>query len=162
MALTQLAPPFPIFTDLDGKPLDNGYIYFGTANENPETNPIVIYYDRGFTQPVAQPVRTSNGYILRNGSPALIYADSQFSVTVRNKKSELVITSPVGFGVAPGVPVNVSGDNAKNVTDLLANTSFTYLAGTSATGEAGDTIRTAEEGLLQRNWGTGAFRQVLV
>ena len=102
MTLTQLAPPYPIFTDKSGSPLDNGYLYFGTANLNPETNPITVYYDALFTQPAAQPLRTSNGYVMRNGSPALIYANSQFSVTVRDKKKALVIYSPVGYGFVPG------------------------------------------------------------
>jgi hypothetical protein len=102
MTLTQLAPPYPIFTDKNGSPLDNGYLYFGTVNLNPETNPITVYYDTAFTQPAAQPLRTSNGYVMRNGSPAIIYANSQFSVTVRDKKKALVIYSPVGYGVLPG------------------------------------------------------------
>lgn len=102
MPLTQLAPPYPIFTDKNGDPLDAGYLYFGTANLNPETNPIQVYYDAAFTQPAAQPLRTSNGYVMRNGSPALIFANSQFSVTVRNKNNELVIYSPVGYGFTPG------------------------------------------------------------
>jgi hypothetical protein len=102
MTLTQLAPPYPIFTDKSGLPLDNGYLYFGTANLNPETNPITVYYDSALTQPAAQPLRTSNGYVMRNGSPAIIYANSQFSVTVRDKKKALVIYSPVGYGILPG------------------------------------------------------------
>jgi hypothetical protein len=102
MPLTQLAPPYPIFTDKSGSPLDNGYLYFGTANLNPETNPIPVYYDAAFTQPAAQPLRTSNGYVMRNGSPAIIYANSQFSVTVRDKKRAFVIYSPVGYGILPG------------------------------------------------------------
>lgn len=106
MPLTQLTPPYPIFTDKDGSPLDAGYLYFGTANLNPETNPIQVYYDSTLTQPAAQPLRTSNGYVMRNGSPALIYANAQFSVTVRNKNSELVIYSPVGYGIIPASFVN--------------------------------------------------------
>ena len=102
MALTQLAPPYPVFTDKNGDPLDNGYLYFGVASLNPETNPIQVYYDINLTQPAAQPLRTSNGYVMRNGSPALIYANEQFSVTVRDKSGSLVIYSPVGFGIAPG------------------------------------------------------------
>ena len=102
MPLTQLAPPYPIFTDKNGDPLDAGYLYFGTANLNPETNPIQVYYDAAFTQPAAQPLRTSNGYVMRNGSPALIYANSQFSVTVRDKSNALVIYSPSGYGFTPG------------------------------------------------------------
>jgi hypothetical protein len=102
MALIQLAPPYPVFTDKNGDPLDNGYLYFGVVDKNPETNPIQVYYDANLTQPVAQPLRTSNGYPMRNGAPALIYADSQFSVTVRDKNSDLVIYSPVGYGIDPG------------------------------------------------------------
>jgi parallel beta-helix repeat protein len=102
MPLTQLAPPYPIFTDKNGDPLDAGYLYFGTANLNPETNPIQVYYDSALTQPAAQPLRTSNGYVMRNGSPALIYANAQFSVTVRDKNNALVIYSPVGYGILPG------------------------------------------------------------
>jgi hypothetical protein len=102
MSLTQLAPPYPIFTDKNGDPLDAGYLYFGVANDNPETNPIQVYYDSALTQPAAQPIRTINGYPSRNGTAALIYADSQFSVTVRNKRNELVIYSPIGYGIVPG------------------------------------------------------------
>ena len=149
MSLTQLAPPYPVFTDKDGDPLDNGYLYFGVANDNPETNPITVYYDRGFTQPVAQPVRTSNGYVMRNGSPALIYANSaSFSVTVRNKRNELVIYSPTGFGVTPGIPFAVFDNAAKDVADLLADTQFTYNTGISGTVQVspGDILRTLAEG----------------
>jgi len=107
MALIQLAPPYPVFTDKNGDPLDNGYLYFGVVDLNPETNPIQVYYDSAFTQPVAQPIRTSNGYVMRNGAPALIYAGSQFSVTVRDKNSDLVIYSPVGYGIDPGAIAGV-------------------------------------------------------
>jgi hypothetical protein len=162
MPLTQLAPPYPIFTDKNGDPLDAGYLYFGTANLNPETNPIQVYYDRGLTQPLAQPVRTSNGYVMRNGSPALVYADSaSFSVTVRNKKNELVIYSPVGFGVVPGIPFAVFENAAKNVADLVADTQFTYNAGISGTVQvaAGDILRTLAEGFAYEVAASGATDQ---
>lgn len=107
MSLVQLAPPFPIFTDKSGRPLDDGYLYFGVVNLNPETDPVQVYYDSALTQPAAQPLRTSAGYVMRNGSPALIYAASQFSVTVRNKSSDLVIYSPVGYGIDPGAIAGV-------------------------------------------------------
>ena len=129
MALTQLAPPYPIFTDKNGDPLDAGYLYFGAANQNPETNPIQVYYDSAFTQPAAQPLRTSNGYVMRNGSPALIYADSQFSVTIRDKKGALVIYSPVGYGVDPAsisgtvIYDDFTGDGATTVFVLTASPS---------------------------------------
>jgi hypothetical protein len=149
MPLTQLAPPYPIFTDKNGDPLDAGYLYFGVANDNPETNPITVYYDLGFTQPVAQPVRTSNGYVMRNGSPALIYADSNsFSITVRNKRNELVIYSPTGYGVTPGIPFAVFDNAAKDIADFLADTHFTYNPAITGTVQVspGDILRTLSEG----------------
>lgn len=125
MALTQLAPPYPIFTDKNGDPLDNGYLYFGEVNKNPETNPIQVYYDSALTQPAAQPLRTSNGYVMRNGSPSLIYSSSQFSVTVRDKNNALVIYSPVGYGVDPA---SVTG--SVNVQDYIGDgTTTTYAMG---------------------------------
>lgn len=129
MPLTQLAPPYPIFTDKNGDPLDAGYLYFGTVNLNPETNPIQVYYDSAFTQPAAQPLRTSNGYVMRNGSPALLFAGSQFSVTVRNKNNELVIYSPVGYGVDPAsisgsvIYDDFTGDGVATVFTLTASPS---------------------------------------
>ena len=161
MTLNQLAPPYPIFTDKSGSPLDNGYLYFGTAGLNPETNPITVYYDRGFTQPVAQPVRTSSGYVMRNGSPAAIYANSQFSVTVRDKKKALVIYSPVGFGVVPGIPFATFDNSAKDVAALLANTQFTYAAAVPNTIQvaAGDILRTLAEGFAYEVAASGATDQ---
>lgn len=101
MGLTQLSTPYPIFTDKDGRPLDNGYVYFGEVFENPETSPVQVYYDPGLTQMAPQPLRTSNGYIMRNGSPAILYAADLYSVTLRDKNGSLIITAPAGYGVSP-------------------------------------------------------------
>jgi hypothetical protein len=122
MTLTQLAPPYPIFTDKSGSPLDNGYLYFGTVNLNPETNPITVYYDTAFTQPAAQPLRTSNGYVMRNGSPAAIYTNGYFSVTVRDKNKAMVIYSPSGYGITPGTSASSTDQMTYNEGDTGATT----------------------------------------
>lgn len=89
----QIASPFQQFFDRDGSPLDNGFVYIGTVNQNPETNPLTVYFDDALTIPAAQPLRTSNGYIVRNGSPARLYTSQEdFSFTVRDKNSTLVFT----------------------------------------------------------------------
>jgi hypothetical protein len=89
----QIVSPFQQFFDRDGSPLDNGFVYVGTVNLNPETNPLTIYYDDALTIPAAQPLRTSNGYIVRNGSPARLYTSQEdFSLTVRDKSGVLVFT----------------------------------------------------------------------
>jgi hypothetical protein len=51
---------------------------------------------------------------MRNGSPAIIYANSQFSVTVRDKKKALVIYNPVGYGITPGTSATGTGQITYN------------------------------------------------
>lgn len=94
--------PFPQYLDAKGGPLDDGYLYFGVANLNPETNPVTVYWDVAGTQPVAQPVRTLNGYTVRNGTPALVYSDADYSLTVRDARGRFVYgaASSAAFGNA--------------------------------------------------------------
>lgn len=81
---------FPHFKDSDGKALDGGSIWFGVANQNPETNPISIFWDEALTQPASQPVKTLAGYIVRDGNIANLYAASTYSITVKNKSGVLL------------------------------------------------------------------------
>ena len=87
-------PPFPLFTDADGQPLDDAYIYIGAANQNPVSNPITVYWDESLTIPASQPIRTSGGYPVYNGSPARFYANSDYSIIVRDKNGAFVYTAP--------------------------------------------------------------------
>ena len=116
MALTQVTGPYPIFTDLDGTPLDDGYLYIGAINQDPEQNPIQVFWDSNLTIPATQPIRTSNGYAYRNGTPALLYTAGEFSITIRNKREEFVLYSPVGYGFDPAA---VSASVVKN--DFIGN-----------------------------------------
>jgi microcystin-dependent protein len=96
--MTSLYPvdqPIPVYFDTDGKPLDAGFVWFGVANQNPESNPFTTYWDSAGTIPTERPLRTVNGYIARNGTPAKVYASGSFSVTVKNSKGSLVFTTPV-------------------------------------------------------------------
>jgi hypothetical protein len=85
--------PYPIFTDRSGQPLEEGYIYIGAEGLNPQTNPIDIYWDSNFTIPAAQPVRTSGGYPVFNGSPGKIFALLPHSISVIDQRGQLVFTS---------------------------------------------------------------------
>lgn len=85
--------PQALFIGLDGQPLESGYIYFGTANANPVTSPITVYWDAAGTQPAAQPLRTSRGMIVRNGTPARVYAGSDFSILINDSSGSLVDTA---------------------------------------------------------------------
>lgn len=129
MALTQVTGPYPIFTDLDGSPLDDGYLYIGAANQDPETNPIQVFWDSALTIPATQPIRTNNGYAWRNGTPGLLYTATEFSITIRNKRNEFVLYSPLGYGFDPK---SVSASVVKN--DFIGDgieTDFTLSASPS-------------------------------
>lgn len=82
----KIEQPYPIFKDKFGFPLDGGLIYIGVAGLNPETNPIQCYFDEDFTLIAPQPLRTINGYISRNGSPANIFLKvAECSITIKDR-----------------------------------------------------------------------------
>jgi hypothetical protein len=90
---TNITAPFPLFVGLDGLPLNDGYIYIGAENQNPETAPINVYWDSALTIPAVQPLRTRNGYFIRSGSATNAYVGSNFSIAVRDNRLRLVTTS---------------------------------------------------------------------
>ena len=82
-----ITSPYPVFFDTDGTPLQNGSIYIGQPNLNPETSPVTVYWDDALTQPAAQPIRTLNGYPSRAGTPSRIYTSGPYnSILVKNRK----------------------------------------------------------------------------
>jgi hypothetical protein len=102
MSALSIQVPFPVFQDRDGQPLDNGYVWIGESNLNPQTNPVVAYYDSALTIVAAQPLRTINGYISRAGSPAQVYVDAaNFSILVQDSKGSMVYNFPDGTGISP-------------------------------------------------------------
>ncbi len=94
MSALSVSQPFPIFTDTDGSPLENGYIWIGTVNLPAQTNPIAVYWDAALTIPATQPIRTQGGYPSRNGSPARLYVNSDYSILVQNKNGSMVYSAP--------------------------------------------------------------------
>jgi len=89
----QVVIPFQLFTDLDGEALENGNIYIGEANKDPETNPITVYWDSGLTIPASQPITTLNGYLSQSGTPGRLFVDSDYSITVKDEDDVLVFTA---------------------------------------------------------------------
>lgn len=108
--MQQVKQPFVQIADLNGNPLQNGKLYFGQPNLNPETNPVTVYWDSAATQPAAQPIMTMNGYPVRNGNIADLYAPNNYSLTARNKKGTVIFYKPnvdndatlIGTSAAPG------------------------------------------------------------
>lgn len=78
----------------DGLPLNLGTIYFGQPGLNPEGNPIAVYWDAALSIPAAQPLRTANGKITREGQPANVFLAGDFSSTVYDSRGQLIYTQP--------------------------------------------------------------------
>lgn len=116
MSALSIQVPFPVFQDRDGQPLDNGYVWLGTSSLNPQTNPVVAYYDSALTIVATQPLRTLNGFISRAGSPAQVYVDAvNFSILVQDSKGTTVFSVPEGTGISPnasGVVYDPAGTGA--------------------------------------------------
>jgi microcystin-dependent protein len=144
--------PVKQWNDLNGKPLDGGYIYFGTANQNPETTPIQMYWDAAGLIPAAQPARTVGGSITRQGTPANIYATGDFSITVRASDGTLVFTFPTstdlqlalaiaGGTIAASIPLadadgHYTTDNVEAAFKQVGDPGFVTLARLAAAVQA--------------------------
>lgn len=128
MSALSIQVPFPVFQDRDGQPLDNGYVWIGEPNLNPQTNPVVAYYDEALTIIAAQPLRTINGYVSRSGTPAQIYVDGvNFSILVQDNKGSMIYSFAEGTGIsadASGITYNppFTGSVPTNVEAKLAQT----------------------------------------
>lgn len=97
--------PFKTYTGLDGKPLDNGYVYFGQPDKDPTAYPVTVYWDAAGTKPAFQPLRTVNGYIVNNGTPANVFFDGAYSELVKDSKNRQVFYARTSeeFSVAMAV-----------------------------------------------------------
>ena len=120
MTTLSIQPPFPPFADRAGAPLQNGYIWIGTAALNPITNPIAVYWDAALTQAAAQPIRTQGGYPVNNGTPARLYVGSDYSLLVQDSKGTLVYQAP--NATERWSDVVVTGLDASMVAFLQAGT----------------------------------------
>lgn len=89
--MIEITPPVRQFFDIDGNPLDAGFIYIGVTGANPETNPQQVYWDKDGLIPATQPIRTINGSPARDGAAARIFTSIRtYSITVKNKRGIVV------------------------------------------------------------------------
>lgn len=126
--------PYQVFTDKSGNPLENGKLYFGVANQDPEVYPQAVFWDVAGTIPAVQPIRTIGGYPVYNGSPAIIYCNSFYSLTARDKNGVFQYTFPDSS--VYDTPTSVAGSNVFSSRNLLLNATFTinqrsYASGTN-------------------------------
>jgi hypothetical protein len=115
-------PPFKVFTDIDGLPLDNGDIYIGVANLDPLTNPQVAYWDAALTQVATQPIKTRGGYPLNGSAIGNLYALNDYGILVANSAGGVVYVST---GTTDILPISQGGTGGATVA-----TAATSLQGT--------------------------------
>ena len=132
MSAIEVNPPYPAFDGADGLPLENGYIWVGTVNLNPQTNPISVYWDAALTIASPQPIRTLNGYPVYQGTPARFYVGSDYSILVQDSKGSLVYSSLNGNafpGSAGNLFVNATGTGSQTIFAVPFVPSMIYING---------------------------------
>jgi hypothetical protein len=130
MSALSVEPPFPAFADAGGQPLNDGYIWIGTVNLNPITNPIIAYWDAALTITAVQPIRTSGGYPVYQGTPSRFYAASDYSIQVQNKNGTVVYTSLNGNSFGSGaVASNATGTGSQTIFPVTSAPLAIYING---------------------------------
>ena len=120
MSALSIQPTYPIFTETDGQPLEDGYIWIGQANLDPQGNPINVFWDAALTIPAGQPIRTQGGYPVNSGTPARLYVNSDYSIRVMNKNGSAVYSAPAATERYSGVVITEV--DASQVTFIAAGT----------------------------------------
>jgi len=131
-----ISQPILSFYGSDGLPLEDGYVYIGINNLNPEISPRTVYWDNELTQPALQPIRTSSGYPIRNGSPSRIYTDftsGAYSITVKDKNRVLIYSRLSSDYVLDDVTV---GPVSQQVAIDAANAAASALTASTAASNA--------------------------
>ena len=122
MTAFAITPPYPVFTGIDGEPLDSGKIYVGVANLDPVTNPVALYWDEALTIAATQPIVTSGGYAVRAGTPSSFYAAvASVSITVKDAVDVVVFTAPEVTDISSYLP-NGTGAVRRSIAGKLQET----------------------------------------
>ena len=129
MSALSIQPPYPAFAGADGQPLENGYIWIGTVNLNPQVNPISVYWDSALTIPAAQPIRTLNGYPSYQGTPSRFYAASDYSIQVLDSKGSVVYTSLNGNVSSGSAATNATGNGTQTIFAVTSTPCAIYING---------------------------------
>jgi hypothetical protein len=109
MATNSVLTPFPVFTDLAGQPLENGYIYIGMDGFEARSNPKASFFDVAKTIPTGTAsgaaIRTRGGLPINNSNaPAMFYVDGDYSISVCDKNGVLLYSA-----LSPTLALNEGG-----------------------------------------------------
>ncbi len=112
--------PFPVFTDVDGDPLEDGYIFIGVAGLNPISNPLQAYWDPSLTVPASN-IRTKGGYPVYNGAASRLYTSTNYSILVQDKRGATVysLLDSVDYFNAPSGQVVLKTDTIADLRLII-------------------------------------------
>lgn len=120
--MTMFLAPYTAIADIDGSPLDAGFLFFGEYGKDPELFPVEVFWDSDFTVPAAQPIRTRNGYPVRNGSPTKVYLKTaQHSIVIKNRNSAFILVDFKNKGWDASFVVDASGRNQQQINDEVVS-----------------------------------------
>lgn len=142
MTALSIQPTYPIFTDIDGQPLEDGYVWIGVANLAPIGNPINVYWDAALTIPATQPIRTRGGYPMNSGTPARLYVNSDYSIRVMNKNGSTVYSAPSATERYSDVAVTANADG------VIYNPPFTNAVQTNVEAKLAQTVSVKDFGAV--------------
>ena len=131
---------YPIFTDVDGEPLENGYIFIGQPGLDPETNPLAVFWDSALTNPATN-IRTKGGYPSNSGTPSRLYTATDYSITVKDKKGALISTllTSTDYFNAPSGGVVLQADTIAELRNTVPSDPDTniFVSGYYSVGDGG-------------------------
>ena len=132
MASRQVLPFIETYTGLSGEALENGNIYIGSSGSDPEANPITIYSDSSLSTTVTQPVRTTGGFAMASGTQINIYANEDYSITVRTETGALIYTSltsnnPGGYATQAEMDATQTGAGLESDGDYTTRSGTNYI-----------------------------------
>jgi hypothetical protein len=123
MAAIEINTAYQTFYDLEGKPLEGGYVYIGAYGSNPETSAQAIFWDAGLAAPAPNPLRTVLGAATRNGAPSPVFTGSSYSITVRDSARRLIYSENVNESAAlEALGVTVTAAQINNAAATTATT----------------------------------------
>jgi hypothetical protein len=143
MSALSIQPTYPIFTDIDGQPLEDGFVWIGQANLDPQVNPINVFWDAALTIPAGQPIRTLGGYPSNSGTPARLYVNSDYSIRVMNKNGSVVYSAPAATERYNDVVIS-----QVNAEDVIYDPPFTDSVQTNVEAKLAQTVSVKDFGAV--------------
>ena len=131
---------YPIFTDIDGQPLEDGYVWIGVSGLEPQANPQAAYWDAALTQVVTQPARTRGGYALNGTAIGRLFTAAPYSIKVQNKRTSTIATD---LSASSGTGVGSISFGSTGLTPATPTDGDVVVAGTLAVANGGTGVTTA-------------------